>query len=108
MLRDKKTKNYPEGDFKMNNSLDYADMFRSYNKNAMWQMLSARENNTQNSNCINNNYCALEPRENTDGVLTMAFVNMQPLDSVYTPAEALCKGTLFPNIDKPFMGGMRR
>ncbi len=45
----------------------------------------------------------------SDGeVLTMAFVNMQPLDSVYELSDAFCRGTLFPNIDKPFLaGGMR-
>lgn len=91
----------------MNNSLDFADMFPAYNKNAMWRMLADKDN-TQNEPCVNNNYCTLSPRENTDGVLTMAFVNMQPLESVYTPAQALCKGTLFPNIDKPFLGGMIR
>ena len=91
----------------MNNSLDFADMFHSYNRNAMWKMLTNKEDNIHGDGCINNNYCALSPRENTDGVLTMAFVNMQPLDSVYAPSEALLKGTLFPNIDKPFMGGMK-
>ena len=38
--------------------------------------------------------------------LTMVFINMQPLDSVYTLSEAFCNGTLFPNLNKPFFGGM--
>ena len=38
--------------------------------------------------------------------LTMVFINMQPLDSVYTLSEAYCNGTLFPNLNKPFFGGM--
>lgn len=47
--------------------------------------------------------------KNSDGdVLTMAFVNLQPLDSVYELSDAFCRGTLFPNLDKPFLaGGMR-
>ena len=38
--------------------------------------------------------------------LTMVFINMQPLDSVYPLREAYCNGTLFPNLNKPFFGGM--
>jgi hypothetical protein len=40
-----------------------------------------------------------------NGILTMAFVDMQPLESVYESEKALERGTLFPNIDKPFFGG---
>ncbi|MEE1239586.1 MAG: spore coat associated protein CotJA [Acutalibacteraceae bacterium] len=39
--------------------------------------------------------------------LTMVFINMQPLDSVYPLNEAYDAGTLFPNLDKPFWGGMK-
>lgn len=38
--------------------------------------------------------------------LTMVFINMQPLDSVYPLSEAFDAGTLFPNLNKPFYGGM--
>lgn len=42
-------------------------------------------------------------------VLTMAFVNMQPLGEVYSPESALKAGTLFPDIDKPLrVGGKMR
>ncbi len=41
----------------------------------------------------------------TDGILTMAFVNMQPFDKVYSPADAFCAGTLFPALDKPLLVG---
>ncbi len=37
-------------------------------------------------------------------VLTMAFVNMQPITEIYTVDDALKNGTLFKNIDKPFSG----
>ncbi len=35
-------------------------------------------------------------------ILTMAFVNIEPLNEIYSTAEALKRGTLFPDIDKPF------
>ena len=38
--------------------------------------------------------------------LTMVFINMQPLDSVYPLNEAYDEGTLFPNLNKPYLGGM--
>ena len=44
---------------------------------------------------------------NANGILTMAFVNMQPLDTVYETDDGFCRGTIFPNIDKPFYGGKR-
>ncbi len=37
-------------------------------------------------------------------VLTMAFVNMQPISEIYSVDNALKNGTLFKNIDKPFYG----
>lgn len=43
-----------------------------------------------------------------DGALTMVFINMQPLDSVYDHADAFKAGTLFLELNKPFNGGMRR
>lgn len=39
------------------------------------------------------------------GVLAMAFVNMQPLDTVYSLSEAFRRGTLFPDLDKPLLTG---
>ncbi len=38
-------------------------------------------------------------------VLAMAYVLSQPLDSVYEPENALMRGTLFPDLDKPLMVG---
>ena len=57
--------------------------------------------------CINTNFCLSTP-EDKSGILTMVFMDMQPLDSIYSPETAFCNGTLFPNIDKPFNGGMYR
>ena len=45
------------------------------------------------------------PRNEEEQVLTMAFVNMQPMGDVYSPESALRAGTLFPDIDKPFRIG---
>ncbi len=42
---------------------------------------------------------------NDRGVLTMAFVNMQPLTAVYDTDTGFSKGTIFPNLDKPFTAG---
>lgn len=58
--------------------------------------------------CINDDFCISPSRERNNGILTMAFVDMQPLDNVYEPDAALCNGTLFPNINKPFSGGKFR
>ena len=41
--------------------------------------------------------------------LTMVFINMQPSGGeVYPLDKAFCRGTLFPELDKPFLGGMRK
>ena len=52
--------------------------------------------------------CTLEPKMMNNGILTMAFVNMQPLDNVYSLEEGFTRGTIFPNLDKPFKGGKKR
>ena len=36
--------------------------------------------------------------------LTMAYVPFQDIEGVYSNDEALKAGTLFPNLDKPFLG----
>lgn len=36
--------------------------------------------------------------------LTMAYVPMQQLGEVYSENDALDRGTLFPELDKPFRG----
>jgi len=37
--------------------------------------------------------------------LAMAYVPMQELNSVYEPETALTTGTLFPDLDKPWLAG---
>ena len=36
--------------------------------------------------------------------LAMAYVRRQRLDKMYEPEMALIRGTLFPELDKPFCG----
>lgn len=55
--------------------------------------------------CLNTDFCVPSPENMNGGILTMAFVDMQPLESVYGNEDALRCGTLFPNINKPFYGG---
>ncbi len=51
----------------------------------------------KDSDFINKEVIKKEP------VLTMAFVNMQPITDIYSVDEALKNGTLFKNIDKPLI-----
>ncbi len=39
-----------------------------------------------------------------DMVLAMAYVPVQSWERVNSPEEALCRGTQFPELDKPFFG----
>ena len=39
--------------------------------------------------------------------LAMAYVPMQVWVNTYEPAEALMNGTLFPELNLPFMGGKK-
>ena len=48
--------------------------------------------------------CAAVETINSD-VLAMAFVNMQPFDAVYSLSDGLKAGTIFPDLDKPFLEG---
>lgn len=57
---------------------------------------------------IDKSYCVQAPSRDYSDVLTMAFVNMQPIESVYETEQGFSKGSLFPNIDKPLLGGNKR
>ena len=35
-------------------------------------------------------------------VVAMAYVPYQNADKLYSPEQAICMGTLFPELDKPF------
>ena len=49
-----------------------------------------------------NNYA---PLVHTTVAVTMAYIPFQTDTTEYTPETALKYGTLFPNLNKPFMGG---
>ncbi len=38
-------------------------------------------------------------------VVAMAYVPWQNLNTVYDPEGGLCRGTIFPELDKPWMPG---
>lgn len=41
--------------------------------------------------------------------LAMAYIKDQPFGEIYSMGEALCRGTLFPDLDKPYcIGGRSR
>lgn len=52
-------------------------------------------------------FVALNPNDQvpSDEILTMAFVNIQPFGETYEADKALCRGTLYPDLDKPFLKG---
>lgn len=90
---------------------------RFYNMNDMFmendRMMNFSKSSIQNympERRTNNDFCIPSPENMNNGILTMAFVDMQPIDIVYPPHTALNRGTLFPNIDKPFcaIGGRSR
>lgn len=61
------------------------------------------------TNPVTDGRTARQPeRDDCQDPLTMVFINMQPLDSVYPPCESFCNGTLFPNLNKPLTGGTRQ
>ena len=52
-------------------------------------------------------YLNMCPDMQNNDILTMAFVNMQPLDTIYDAEKGFSKGTIFPNINKPLTAVMR-
>ena len=48
---------------------------------------------------------AFRPVRECKNPLTMVFINVQPFGRVYDTEEAFENGTLFPDLNKPFMGG---
>lgn len=48
--------------------------------------------------------CDEETLRCSDMVVGMAYVPMQVWGNITEPAEAICRGTQFPDLDKPFFG----
>ncbi len=56
-------------------------------------------------NYMDMNFPHLREDYSDNKVLAMAFVNIQPLDSVYDTERGFCSGTIFPNLNKPLKVG---
>ena len=41
-------------------------------------------------------------------VVAMAYIPFQQFNTTYTPEQGLEMGTIFPELDKPFLGGRRK
>ena len=81
-------------------------MESSYNNFAAFlNDLKLKKSNDKIPSCINGDYCISGPKQMNNGILTMAFVDMQPLENVYSSADAFKSGTFFPNLNKPFLAG---
>lgn len=50
------------------------------------------------------NTCPMSPLPE-DPVVAMAYIPWQQLNEVYEPMTALKNGTIFPELNKPFMAG---
>ena len=68
-------------------------------KNCGCPMTMGDMENTNSCGCRNKNKPGCEKN-----VPVMAFVEMQTFGRMYNEAEGLCRGTLFPALDKPFTG----
>ena len=80
---------------------DMLELYRQSNPNSESYM-HAKE-------CFDSNFCLPTDYNSVDSnILTMAFINMQPIDSVYETNDGFCRGTIFPNIDKPLHVGGKR
>lgn len=56
----------------------------------------------QQEKCTGSHYTG-RPRLPANAAVTMAYVPLQVDRTVYDEAKALCAGTLFPVLDKPFL-----
>lgn len=57
----------------------------------------------KDSKCLNKYDETTKLPKNT--VVAMAYVPFQTCKDSYEAEKALCQGTLFKNLDKPFLGG---
>lgn len=85
-----------------NTYMNFSDFYRDLNHKI------GPRNSTDMPSCLKTDYCVDTPNNRNDGILTMAFVDMQPLDTVYSLGDAFSNGTLFPNLNKRFWGGKCR
>lgn len=75
------------------------DMLEQYKQMNRFEKTMNSNENVNPEFCLETDYSAVDPK-----ILTMAFINMQPIDNVYETEEGFSRGTIFPNIDKSFLG----
>ena len=80
---------------------------RVYDMATLYNQENRSNTRFMSNDCIDDDFCVSAPHDMNNGILTMAFVDMQPLDEVYSLQDAFCNGTLFPNLNKPFYGGKK-
>lgn len=68
-------------------------------------LLESKYKNRKINSPVEETYCPMPEQNINSDVLTMAFVNMQPFESIYPLETAFSSGSLFQNINKPFYGG---
>ena len=59
-------------------------------------------------NVCRENVCAPTPTLPENPVVAMAYIPFQECNDVYPCDKALCVGTIFPVLDKPFLAGCCR
>ena len=60
------------------------------------------------SSCRDYKNCRIYDCLDNGASLAMAYVPMQKFQNLYTPEEALANGTLFMELDKPWLGRKAR
>ncbi len=66
------------------------------------------QSESQEDNCVSVKQSALYTglsKLPENPVTTMAYVPFQTNTTMYAAEKALCSGTAFPDLDKPFLGG---
>ena len=58
---------------------------------------------TESASCADSVSCSENIRTISDYVLAMAYVPWQHFSTVYEPDRSLSAGTIFPELDKPFL-----
>lgn len=59
-------------------------------------------------NMRNCTQCSQDKENCKDWTIAMAYVPWQNMEQLNEPAQALRTGTLFPELEKPFRGSMRK
>ena len=79
----------------MHKMFDMSDFYRTNSQNEALPVLAQMQQPDT----------AFRPVRECKDPLAMVFINVQPFGRVYDTEEAFENGTLFPDFNKPFMGG---